>query len=98
VPLPSKTFMAIVFLKKRKRQKYLLVFLVVLTLAIILIIWSPFKRGVEPFTPSEEVLKPREIKINFEILENPQLLELQPLPQSPPLEEEIGRGNPFLPY
>ncbi len=52
-----------------------------------------------------------ELKINFNVLKNPLLKELQPFPELKPLEEstttvkgkieitgEKGRKNPFLPY
>lgn len=49
-----------------------------------------------PLPPEPERLPV--IKINFEILQNPLLQEFQLFEEIPPLEEEIGRGNPFLFY
>lgn len=38
------------------------------------------------------------IRINFEILRNPLLEELQTFEEIQPYKDQVGRENPFLPY
>ena len=91
--------MAILFLEKTKKQKYLIIVFLVVILITALVIWRGFFIKEKP---SEKVIsKPkREIQIDFETLKNPILEEFQPIEKIIPLgpEIEIGRENPFLPY
>lgn len=95
--------MAIIFIQKRKKQVYLLIALVILVLAIIVVWWSFFK-GKKPIAlpsviPELVVSGYPEIKINFEVLERPEMKEFIPFEEISPFEEEVvGRENPFLPY
>ena len=94
--------MAITFIQKRKKQKYLILTFVILILVISFIVWFKFFKVEEAFPVVEEIplgFIPR-IKINFEVLENPILQEFQSFPEAPslPAPEQIGRENPFLPY
>ena len=41
--------------------------------------------------------EPPKIEINFGVLKNPVLKELQPFEEINPLEERAGRENPFTP-
>ena len=91
--------MAIVFLEKTKRQRYLIIVFLIVILIASFIIWRGFFVKEKP--PEEVISKPkREIKIDFEILKNPVLEGFQPVEKIIPLgpEIEIGRENPFLPY
>jgi len=91
--------MAIVFLEKIKKQKYLLIIFLVLILIASFIIWRGFFIKEKP--PEKVISKPkREIKIDFETLKNPILEEFQPVEKIIPLgpEIEIGRENPFISY
>ena len=87
--------MAITFFQQRKKQKYLIGAFIVMILAILVIVWQGFL--LKP-KPPIKVLKPPEIKINFEVLKSPILESFQPFEEIPPFEEEAGRENPFLPY
>ena len=89
--------MAIQFEEQKKKQRYLLWILLVALLIIAVVIWYGF------FIKSEQdslivVVPPREIKIDFRILENPFLQESQLFEEISPFEKETGRNNPFLPY
>lgn len=81
---------------REKRQQILL-----LILAIILFIgaiWFFYPR-VKPILPAvPEPKKPEKLVINFGLLEDPKIKELQPFEEIKPFEGEIGRENPFLPY
>jgi len=91
--------MAILFLEKTKKQKYLIIVFLVVILITALVIWRGFFIKEKP---SEKVIsKPkREIQIDFETLKNPILKEFQPIEKIIPLgpEIEIGRENPFISY
>lgn len=92
--------MAITFLEKRKRLRYLVPVLATVILITIFIVWYGFfaKNG-EP--PTEPVFKPAigpEIEIDFQILRNPIFEQLILFEQAAVFEEEIGRENPFVPY
>jgi len=87
--------MTVIFFQQRKKQRYLIGAFIVMVLAILVIIWQGFL--LKP-KPPIEILKPPEIKINFEVLKSPILENFQPLEKISPFEEEAGRENPFLPY
>jgi len=91
--------MAILFLEKTKKQKYLIIVFLVVILITALVIWRGFFIKEKP---SEKVIsKPkREIQIDFETLKNPILENFEPVEKIIPLgpEIEIGRENPFISY
>jgi hypothetical protein len=92
--------MAITFLQEKSRQKHLFLILVLVIFGIILIVWWGFFRGNEKI-PSGLVptfLTPKEISIDWEVLKNPQLDELEVFEEISPLSGESGRENPFTPY
>jgi len=90
--------MAITFLEKRKRLKSLMPVLVLIVLLTAVVVWRGF--FVEaPLAVPERPLKPiQEVSINFQVLENPALEELQLFEKTSPFEGEIGRENPFISY
>jgi len=91
--------MPIDFIQQRKKQKYLTLIVIALFIIISVILWFGYFRKPElslEAIPSLGVVK--EIKIDFNVLENPFLQELQVFEKIPPFEGEIGRDNPFLPY
>jgi len=91
--------MAIVFLEKTKKQRYLIIFFLALILIASFIVWRGFLIKEKP--PEKVISKPvRKIEIDFEVLKNPILKEFQPVEKMIPLgpEVEIGRENPFVPY
>ena len=91
--------MVITFVEKRKRQKILISALVIVVLITLFVLGQElFKRPiVEIETPAFEITY-RKVIINFQLLENPLLKELQPFEKISPYEGEIGRENPFVPY
>lgn len=92
--------MAITIFQQKKRQQYLIMVLVIVILAIIFVVWQGFlSGGMITLTEQKVPLIQKEIKINFDVLKDPQLENLQPLEELPlPQEEEFGRENPFVPY
>ena len=91
--------MAVVFLEKIKIQKSLiLVFvgLIIVTLGINL--FGAFREEPEIPAGAAIPLPPKEVKIDFKILESEFLKELQPFSPIEPFDKESGRVNPFIPY
>ncbi len=91
--------MPIDFIQERKKQKYLIAIVLAVFVITGVILWFGYFRKPEPVL--EEVpplIGVKEIKIDFSVLENPFLQQLQPFEQVSPFEGEIGRENPFLPY
>ena len=91
--------MAILFLEKTKKQRYLLIVFLIFILIFALIIWRGFFVKEKP--PEKVIPKPvKKIEIDFETLKNPILENFEPVEKIIPLgpEIEIGRENPFLPY
>jgi len=94
--------MAIKSIHKRKKQVYLLMALVIIVLVIIVVWWNFFK-GKRPIILPSVISEPiisgyPEIKINFGVLEKPEIKEFIPFEEISPFEEEKGRKTPFLPY
>lgn len=92
--------MAITFLEEKKREKYLLIALAGVIILIGFVLWYGF--FYIPAVPPQ-ITKPTEptakrIKIDWDVLKNPGLDELQILEEIPSFKEPIGRENPFLPY
>lgn len=91
--------MPVNFLQQRKRQKFLVpIVLAVLGLTFIVLWFGYFKKKEAPTEVGVSAPVLQEIKINFEVLENPLLKELQSFEEITPYEGSIGRENPFLPY
>jgi len=90
--------MANIFFQQRKRIVYLLV--LVVFIATALLVWFIIQRDVfmkDPVAEKETQIL-RRPEIDFSVLRSPQFKELRPLEQVPPLKEEAGRENPFIPY
>ncbi len=95
--------MANSFIQKKEKQTYLIVALVIVILVTAIILWQGFFREKKPISlpsviPEPVVLGYPEIRINFELLEKPEVKALIPFEEIPPFEGEGGRENPFLPY
>lgn len=91
--------MAITFTQEKKKQRYLLLVLGLVFLVTLFIIWWGFFAQQKPAPSSMlPVYVSPEIDINWQVLDSPQLEELQLFEAILPPEEAIGRGNPFLPY
>ncbi len=84
--------------EKQKILKYLIIILIILVV-VALFVFSKSFFVKELAAPSQRVFQPREISINFNVLKDPFLKELQVFEEiSYPEEMEIGRENPFLLY
>ena len=91
--------MAIQFIQKKKKQKYLILIFGAVLLITAVVLWYGFFRGEKiKLVPLVVTVAPREIRINFEFLESSVLKELQPFEEIPFFDKETGRKNPFLPY
>lgn len=91
--------MEFAIIQQQKKQRYLILVLAVVFLATTIVIWlGLIKRKEMGREAIEEPYLRREVKINFEVLKNPVLEELQPFEEIKPFGEEIGRENPFRPY
>lgn len=91
--------MAITFPPYYKKQKKLILILIAALAVGSIIVGVVLTKKTAPLSSLFlEVPKPIEPKINWKVLEDPGLESLQILPEIPPLGEEPGRVNPFLPY
>ncbi|MCX6760610.1 MAG: hypothetical protein NTZ84_00680 [Candidatus Nealsonbacteria bacterium] len=99
--------MAIVFAQQNKKQKVLIFILVAILITTAVVLWFGFfgknKTGSEAYIAENAEVSQEEIKIEFSVLKNPLLKELQPFSEIQPLEQSTstgskGRENPFLPY
>jgi len=89
--------MAITILKEKTKKTYLIALLGVVIAVVIFLVWQRFFQKPST-TLSSLPLPPEEIKINFSVLENPFLKELQPFPEIPAFEGQMGRANPLSSY
>jgi len=91
--------MAIQFIQKKKKQKYLILIFGAVLLITVVVLWYGFFRGekIKPVVLVVAVAS-KEIKINFEFLESSVLKELQSFEEISFFDKEAGRKNPFLPY
>jgi len=88
--------MAIVFLEKKQRQKYLLTALVALIVIVPIIIWGVFAANPNAGNPPDVVSRPQKININYEVLKSVSLKELVSFEAIKAFEGEVGRENPFV--
>jgi len=86
--------MAIIFLEKKQRQRYLVIALVGIIVLVPVLVWRVFLKPPEA-GPPPIIAQPPKIEIDYEILKNPDLQELQTLEAIEPFENGIGRENPF---
>ena len=92
--------MAITFVEEKKRQKKLLFIfgaLLVITAGVLAI---GFLRKMSPINIDNQAITSafRKADIDFTILDNPVLKDLEPFEGIKSFEGKIGRDNPFLPY
>jgi len=84
--------------EKQKRLIYLVIVLIILVVVALFVFSKNFFVKELP-VPSEIVFKLKTIEINFDVLKDPFLAELQVFEEIPyPEEMEIGRENPFISY
>lgn len=89
--------MAVDFVQKNKKQKYLFITVIVLAVVTFVILWFGYFNKAEELPNVESIyINKKNIKIRYEILESPILKELAPFESAPPYEGELGRENPFI--
>lgn len=89
--------MAITLLQKQKIQKYLILAFIAVLIIIVFVLWLGYRKK-EDLPPQEVFIVQEEVRIDFEVLKNPLLQELEVLEKIEPFAEEAGRENPFLPF
>jgi len=91
--------MAITFTQEKKKQKYLVVILILIILIIFAIVWWGFLGEAEKPIPTTPSFVPKQIQIDWEVLQQEELKNLDAFEGiTVDLEEEIGRENPFKAY
>ncbi|MFH1401515.1 MAG: hypothetical protein ABIG40_00955 [Parcubacteria group bacterium] len=90
--------MPINFSEKGNRQKYLIIFLIVIVLITIFVLRKNIFKTPVSFLPPAEVFLVKSIEINFEVLKSPVLKALQLPEAEKPFEGKVGRENPFVSY
>ena len=90
--------MSISFSEKGNRQKYLIIFLIVIALVTIFILRKNIFKTSLSILPVAEVFQPQNIEINFEVLKTPAIKELQLPEAEKPFDGKAGRENPFISY
>lgn len=87
------------FRKQKKKQKLLLGLVGLVVLAIAGVVYFGFFRkeeeGIVKIVPVSSV---KEIKVDFNVLDNPLLEKIKPFEKIPEFDGKIGRENPFIPY
>lgn len=82
-------------IKKENNQKYLIVLLIVIALAIFFVLRKDSSLR-EPTAVAPAPFLPQKIEINFDLLEEPIFKELRIYEEILPFEGEVGRKNPFV--
>lgn len=94
--------MAITVLEKRRFQRNLILVFFGVCLVTGIIIWKGyFDKGKSPGTGEiSEIIRPKKVEINFEVLKSPLLNDFQGFEEIKPLEgsSQVGRENPFISY
>ena len=91
--------MAVDFKEKRKKQKYLILVVAGILIVIgVILYFGYFKKSDELIVPGPAFTPKKDIKINYETLENPVLDQLESFPKTMDYKGELGKSNPFLPH
>ena len=90
--------MPVNFSEKGNRQKYLIIFLIVIVLVSIFILRKNIFKTTISVLPAPEVFQPQNIEINFEVLKSPAIKELLLPEAEKPFDGKAGRENPFVSY
>lgn len=89
--------MAVNFIEKKKKQKYLVFIVLGIAGVTLIILWfGYFNKPVADPTPEEKDIVKKNININYSILGSPFLKALILFQETPLYEGEIGKDNPFL--
>lgn len=95
--------MAITITQGKKKQRYLIMILVLIVLGIFLIIRLGFSGKQNQTAPEigvapAKIYAPPKVDIDWQLLENLHSEALKPFEDILPFEGEFGRQNPFVPY
>jgi len=99
--------MAIVFVEKRKKQRYLIFVFILVIILTIITLWkglggsfssSKFYLPALSLPPSSGSFNFSPVRVNWEVLKNPLLKEMTSPSLIPPFEGTPGRENPFVPF
>jgi hypothetical protein len=90
--------MAIPYITEKKRQRLFIVVFILVTLTTIFVLWQFYFKKQKPPLVKKEIPVGKKIVIDFTVLENPLLKELQIFEEIKPFKETLGRKTPFLPY
>jgi hypothetical protein len=86
------------FSEKNSKQKYLIILLIAVVLITLFILRKDIFKKFSISSPTIEVFLAKNIPINFEVLKNPIIKELQPISKISPFVGKLGRENPFISY
>ncbi|MFH1656683.1 MAG: hypothetical protein ABH956_02845 [Candidatus Nealsonbacteria bacterium] len=89
--------MAIQFVQKRKKQKYLIIVFGIVFLITAVVLWYGFLKK-EEITTTNFLTPLREVKVDFDFLDSIIFSKLNEFDKISPFDEEAGRKNPFMPY
>ena len=92
--------MAVTFSRQRKKQKFLVYFLIGIVLFAFLVLWKGFLRETLTITekPSPLIFKSEKIEIDFNIFNDARFKNLEKFEKTPSFEGETKRGNPFIAF
>lgn len=90
--------MSISFLEQKKKNKLLLPILGGIIIITLIIIWLGLAKRQPASSPPSPVSVKQNININWQVLKNPILDNLELFEVIQPLQGSYGRKNPFLPY
>lgn len=92
--------MAITITQEKKKQKYMLLILAVVTFGILVIIWMGFFRKDEASAPAPNVsaYAVPNINIDWQMLDKLSEKPSIPFETIKVFEGSFGRSNPFTPY
>jgi len=87
--------MTIIFSEKRRQQKYLAIVLVMILIGAALIFYFGIMKELKQ-SSSAIFVPPKNMQINFSVLKNPVLSELELFEEIMEFTGDIGRENPFM--
>lgn len=95
--------LAITFLEKRKKQRYLILVFALVIIVALLVFWFGFLTKLEQLFSSPETAVPsrKKIEISWDVLRDSRLESLEKFEEISPLQQEgggAGRENPFEPF
>jgi len=91
--------MAVTFSKQRKKQKFLVYFLIGIVLFAFLILWKGFlRKALTTEEPAPLIFKSEKIEIDFNIFNDERFKTLEKFEKTPSFEGETKRDDPFIAF